>query len=135
MRTNRALALSLGLLVVCAALVVLRQSGPGSLGIPDCLFHRGTGMDCPACGMTRATHELLHGRVAAAFRLNPLGIILAPVIAIWLAIRLPKWLRGSQGRSSPVRARLLFGSLAILVLAYWILRNLPWWPFSPAGPP
>lgn len=135
MLTNRAFALAMGLLVVSIALVVLRQSGPGSLGIPECLFHRGTGMDCPSCGMTRATHELLHGRVAAAFRLNPLGIVLIPVVAIWLAIRLPAWLRGSPSSHTRVGTRMLFNSIAILVLAYWILRNLPLWPFPPGAVP
>ena len=39
---------------------------------PRCVFKASTGLDCPGCGLTRASHAVLHGRFADAWRLNPL---------------------------------------------------------------
>jgi hypothetical protein len=39
--------------------------------LPPCLFHRLTGLWCPACGATRAFHQLARGNFMAAFHFNP----------------------------------------------------------------
>ncbi len=54
---------------------------------PRCPFHTLTGLDCPGCGSTRALHELVHGHVGAAMRLNPLAVLALPALALGLAIR------------------------------------------------
>jgi len=46
---------------------------------PRCLLHSLTGLQCPGCGGLRATHRLLHGDIAGAFRFNPLFVLLLPV--------------------------------------------------------
>ena len=51
---------------------------------------RLTGWDCPGCGTLRAAHQLTHGNLAAAWRLNPLAVALAPV-AFWLGLRELAW--------------------------------------------
>jgi hypothetical protein len=85
---------------------------------PPCLFHAITGFDCPGCGTTRALHHLLHGRVAEAFRLNPMvfaGLGL-------FGFSLPSLARGERPRfvDHP-----WFGWTAIAVLmVWWIARNL-----------
>ena len=48
---------------------------------PVCAFHKVTGLLCPGCGSLRAMHQLLHGHLAAAFRLNPLLIATLPIFA------------------------------------------------------
>jgi hypothetical protein len=43
-----------------------------------------------------------------------------------------------RGRAAPVRwlpGRWVSFSLAGLVLGFFILRNLPWWPFTYLAPP
>ncbi len=40
--------------------------------MPPCPFHEYLGVSCPMCGSTRACYALLAGRVADAFRLNPI---------------------------------------------------------------
>lgn len=107
----------------------LQSHGPQGLGLPGCPFHRLTGLDCPGCGLTRATYAVLHGHFAEAFKLNPLGVVLLPVAAFGLALEATAWVR--QNPESP---RLKVGAkgaraLLILLLAYWIVRNLPGWPF------
>src|SRR5690349_6936182 len=39
---------------------------------PVCTFRQLTGLPCITCGATRASLALLHGDLAAAWRLNPL---------------------------------------------------------------
>jgi hypothetical protein len=124
------------LLPVLAALGVLawaawwlRTAGPQGMGLPGCPFHRLTGLACPGCGLTRASFAVLHGRFGEAFRLNPLGFLLLPVAMTGVALETTAWVR--QNPESPrlkVGAR---GAKAILtlLLIYWIVRNLPGWPF------
>ena len=65
-RRRALVAGALGLAAVVSA-VVLYHYGPGMCAWwPGCTFYRVTGWYCPGCGMTRAMHALLHGRVAAA---------------------------------------------------------------------
>ena len=58
---------------------------PAKMGLPLCSFHVLTGWDCPGCGATRATHELLHGRLAAAWHYNALWVLSWPV-ALYAAL-------------------------------------------------
>jgi hypothetical protein len=51
---------------------------------PPCPIFSMTGWQCPGCGSTRALHEMLHGRIAAAFALNPLAVVWVPAVASWL---------------------------------------------------
>lgn len=110
---------------------LLRTHGPQGLGLPGCPFHRLTGLDCPGCGLTRATYAGMQGRFAEAFRLNPLGVILLPVAALGLALEVTAWVTQNPGsprwKLSSKEAR----ALLVLLLVYWVVRNLPWWPFPP----
>jgi hypothetical protein len=79
---------------------------------PRCTFHLLTGLECPGCGVTRALHHLLHGRVERAFALNPLLFAALPV-AGWTSIR-PEVLKKPW-----------FGwSCVAVLIAFWIGRNL-----------
>jgi hypothetical protein len=85
---------------------------------PPCPFFKLTRLYCPGCGSTRATYHLLHGNMAGVFRCNALYIpCLLFVLVLLLRPRLAK---------QPLVSA---GFLAV-VLAFWILRNLPWAPFT-----
>ena len=79
--------------------------------------------------MTRAAHASLHGRLAEAFRFNPVGMILLPAAMLGIGLELIGWARE---KPLPVRFRIggrwAWGILGIL-LVFWILRNVPMWPF------
>jgi len=53
--------------------------------LPVCLFRELTGLLCPGCGSLRAAHELLHGNIASALRLNPLFLLVVLPFGLWLA--------------------------------------------------
>jgi hypothetical protein len=112
-----------GAVAMAAALVVLYLFAPAEHGFyPRCVFHSLTGLACPGCGSLRAVHNLLHGEVAAAFRLNPLVmILLPPVAAMWLV-------RGEAAFAS-LRPVWIWIVLAVILL-FSVLRNLPMAPFT-----
>lgn len=52
-----------------------------------CLFKNLTGLPCPSCGSTRSVVSLFHGNFMEAICLNPIGIIIALIMAagpFWL---------------------------------------------------
>lgn len=92
---------------------------------PTCLFYATTGWQCPGCGGLRATHQLLHGHLAAAWALNPLAVLLAPLGA-WIG--LDAGLNLARGRGllhAAPRPALIWLALAC-ALAFGVVRNLPW---------
>ncbi len=100
-----------------------------------CMFYRLTGLLCPGCGMTRAAHAASQGEIGKAFRCNPLGMILLPLACTIIGVRMLSWVRGC-----PFPCRLNVGvsgawTIAFIVMIFWILRNLPWWPCSLLVPP
>ena len=135
MRRDRALAVALGVLSASLLAFLLYCSVPAASWLPGCLFHRVTGFDCPGCGMTRATHAALHGRIGEAFRFNPVGMVLLPDAMIGLGLELAGWLRG---KPLPIRFRIggrwAWGVLGVL-MAFWVFRNIPAWPFTLLAPP
>lgn len=117
------LALFLGI----AALAVLYAFDPREHGFyPSCYWKRWTGLNCAGCGCLRATHHLLHGEVALAFRHNPLWVLsIPPALAwgAWIAFR-----RRSSSLERPPILRRSFswvGWCAGVLILYTILRNIP----------
>ena len=113
---------------------LLQRYDPNVAGspFPPCLFHALTGYWCIGCGMTRALHALVHGDLPRAFAMNPLGVLLLPVIPLMVAHS-----QGWQPRVLEPLMRVLLAPTFWLFLlpAYWIARNLPWFPFTLLAPP
>jgi len=105
-----------------AALVLFFLDPARSPFYPVCLFHRLTGLDCPGCGGLRALHQLLHGHLIAALRLNAFLVLSLPLF-VWLGFR---WARCEMKNEPPPAFRpvWLWVYLAALV-AFGILRDLP----------
>ena len=135
MRGDRLLVGLLGVIAAACLIGWFYQYGMRAAWLPACLFHRLTGLNCPGCGMTRATHAALHGHLGTALRCNPLGMVLLPAAMVGLGLELTGWL---AAKPPPVSFR-IGGRWALglcwLVLAFWILRNIPAWPFSLLAPP
>lgn len=85
---------------------------------PPCPVKLLAGLDCPGCGSQRALHALLHLHFAEAFRLNPLALAAMPVLAY----------DGLTGKG-PLRYKHAPWLAFAVVLAYWIVRNLPFYPY------
>jgi hypothetical protein len=117
------LGVGAGLLLMMVGLLYFFP--PGSVWFyPQCIFHKITGLNCPGCGGLRATHQLLHGHLKAAFALNPLVFILAPGL-VWFGLA-QLW-RAGTGRelAHPFKHRAWIWGLLIAVVTFGIVRNLP----------
>lgn len=124
-RQWRRLALPLGLgAVALAGTAVLAARSPhvgGSYGV--CPLLLVTGMQCAACGVLRATHDLAHGDLAGAWALNPVWVVAVPILVVlWLGWVRRAW-RGEAAR--PVlRSPAVPVLTAALLLVYSVLRNV-----------
>lgn len=103
---------------------------------PRCQLHALTGLHCPGCGTTRALHALLNGRVAEALAYNALFPFVLPAVG-WAFVRSVRVSRGLSP-ATPGRASTWgFRMLAVTVVLYGVLRNVPAYPFTllaPQGP-
>ena len=121
-------------LAVLGGLALLFVADPATSGLfPPCPFHAMTGLHCPGCGTLRALHQLLHGNVPAALGLNPLAVVLLPVIACWFLFRLGQVVRGRSAPAVILPAFWIWTLLGVII-AFWILRNVPLYPFTLLAP-
>jgi hypothetical protein len=117
-----------GGLAGCAYLALNDPSDP-SATMPTCPFHALTGLWCPGCGGLRMVHALLHGRLGEAAHDNVVLLAASPVLLGLLLAWSVTTLRGGRFRLRlrPVVAVALFA----LVLAWFVVRNLPGFPLQP----
>ncbi|MGV8827724.1 MAG: DUF2752 domain-containing protein [Breznakibacter sp.] len=97
---------------------------------PFCIFHKVTGLPCPACGTTRATVMLIHGQIWEAISTNPLSLatttimLLAPLwIAFDLVTRKSSLLVAYRWMEQQLKQKRVAIPLVLLVVAIWI-RNI-----------
>lgn len=113
-------------LLFALGLLALWWFDPAKLGLPLCSFRVLTGLDCPGCGATRATHELLHGRLAAAWHCNALWVVSWPV-ALYAMLSELLVLAGRHPLPGDLPRRLWFWLFAAIAgIAFFIVRNVPW---------
>ena len=114
--------------VMAAGLLLFYVFDPAtSGGFWVCPFHRLTGWYCPGCGGQRALHELLHGHLAAAFRLNPFAVLaFFPLAGYAYAAYALRVMGLARLPGVALRNGQLLALLAAMVL-FGILRNI-WGP-------
>ena len=122
-------ALAVGL--VGAGVLLLVFDGDLLAILPGCPLFTATGFYCPGCGSTRALHALLHGRPGQALGFNPLAVISLPLLMMWLWARL---LGPGGSRITAYPDRLSPHAIWILILLFWVLRNLDGYPFNLLAP-
>ncbi len=120
-------------LLIPAGVWLLLHFDPNVEGNPflPCIFRELTGFYCIGCGLTRALHALVHGDIVRAFGMNPLAMIVLPLVPLLIA--------HSQGWRprvlEPLMRVVMEPKLWLVVLpVYWIARNLPWYPFTLLAP-
>ena len=102
---------------VGVAVPVLYLVDPNSTHVPLCPLHAMTGLWCPLCGATRASHALLHGDLTTALHDNALYVLGLPLLVLW-------WWQ-LTGTSEHVRiARPVFWTAAVLAAVFTVARNL-----------
>lgn len=114
--------------VVVIGIVIYKMYNPSEDGrFPKCIFRSVTGYKCAGCGSQRAIHHLLNLEIGAALRENILMVLSIPYLVLGFILESmeqpgEKWLKWRKRLYGP-RAIL---TVLIIVVIYWILRNIPY---------
>lgn len=127
--------INFGLLIILTGLAVLFfVLNPAEHEIfPRCVFHSVTGYYCPGCGSQRAIHSLLHlnfdGVVGNNFLFLPAVLLLIYHYSFSFLNNKFTWKLPNVFyiKSTP------WIILGVIIL-FWVLRNLPGYPFNILAP-
>jgi len=124
------LAVAIGL---TACFVILFLFDPRQYGFyPQCPLYSLTGLHCPGCGALRGLHELLHGHMLVAVRMNSLLFFGLPALG---GVYLYQRLLNKRVATAPVLQIPFFVWCALVVVVlFGILRNVPVYPFTLLAP-
>ena len=113
---------------VLAATAYISQVNPNEPGhYPTCPTQWLLGIDCPGCGMMRATYCLTQGDIPGAIDNNLLMIVAVPAAVILWVMWVARAWRGVTpqvtARQARFRTRLTIVVL-VVILAFGVIRNL-----------
>lgn len=94
------------------------EMAPEEVSLIPCLFHLGTDVPCPGCGMTRACLAITHGHFGDAWHYHPFSFLIIG-LAIGMAF-FPVWFKHAWNRCSPITRNVLAVSGIVLCLSVWI---------------
>jgi hypothetical protein len=123
---------SIGLLVSGAVFLYVVNPVTTRL-IPPCPFLWATNCYCPGCGAARAFHAMLRGDFGAAISYNPLLMLALPALGYVYLSFLSGEIVGRR-LPSPSSLRTWTWVIPVVIVVYWVARNLPWEPFTYLAP-
>ena len=128
---NRYIKFSIFIIAAGAILLLYFFVEPKNGNLPKCFFHELTGLYCPGCGVQRSLHALLNGHIITAIDYNLLFILFLPLIIYFiLAFTLGK----KHAATSFIYKPVFSFTVLIVVVSFWIVRNIPFAPFSWLAP-
>lgn len=136
---TRFIMLILTCVVIFIACRIVYKIDPSETPVtPPCSLRYFTGIYCPGCGMTRALHAAFHFRFYEAFLYN----LLWPLIVIFILTSFYIWFYFLITGKNPFipfnkffKKHSYVGYIAVIILfAFWILRNIPVYPFIMLAP-
>jgi hypothetical protein len=112
--------------LICIALITLLVIPETFLynGNSICIFKNLTGIQCPLCGMTRASSDLLHLRIGSALHYNPVSILL-PFLLLFEIIGdvFPSYIPRRYNKTAYVLFIICLGLLFIVRIANFFIRS------------
>ncbi|MDR0823533.1 MAG: DUF2752 domain-containing protein [Prevotella sp.] len=126
------LAILLPIAVIYVYHSIYNIAGSNSL----CSFKEITSLECPGCGGQRCVYYLLHGNILQALRYNAFFVIAIPFLLYFYYIGVRVYiLKQERYIKSFVFSSYFAYSLLIVVIVFFILRNIPAFPFTYLSPP
>jgi hypothetical protein len=113
--------------------IVYAHDPARSILYPPCPFHTLTGFYCPGCGTLRALHQLLHAHLLQAIRLNLVTILTLPFLGYAYLSHVLYAVSGRRLSGFFVPAVYIW-MLVGIIISFWVLRNIPLFPFSLLAP-
>jgi len=101
--------------------------------LPKCPLYVATGIYCPGCGSQRATHNLLNFNFVGVLQQNALYILGIILISYHYSIKGANHFYKKNYYNYIYHPRLPIVIL-IIILIFWILRNIPHYPFTLLAP-
>lgn len=101
--------------------------------LPKCPLFLTTGIYCPGCGSQRATHHLLNFNLFGILQQNVLyliGLVVLGYHFIILSINFGLNKNYYNYLYHPKTPVILF----VIIIIFWILRNIPKYPFNLLAP-
>ena len=101
----------------------------------QCIFYDHMGWLCPGCGGQRAFYNLLQGNFLEALRCNALIIILLPALGFCYVLLGQIYLVGDKRWHRFLNLKPWYAYFILIVLLlFFILRNIPVYPFTLLAP-
>jgi len=101
--------------------------------LPKCPLYATTGIYCPGCGSQRATHQLLNFNILGVLKQNVLYFISIFVFGYHFMITSFNLIFKKNKYNYIYHPKTPIIML-IVIIVYWILRNIPYYPFSQLAP-
>lgn len=101
--------------------------------LPECPLHATTGFYCPGCGSQRATHKLLNFNIFGALQQNVLYLISLLLLGYHLIITGINTIFKKQYYNYIYHPKTPLVIL-VMIIIFWILRNIPYYPFNLLAP-
>jgi Protein of unknown function (DUF2752) len=101
--------------------------------MPPCYFHRYTSLHCPGCGGRRCVTAVGQGRFFDALHMNALVVVLVAAAVLLLGRQVWREWRFGNGGIIDISSRSGW-LIAWGIIAFWVLRNVPIWPFTLLAP-
>jgi len=131
---NRLKTKYIGLLIVSFTIATLYYFiNPSTSLFPKCPFYVTTGLYCPGCGSQRALHDFLHLNFKGVIGHNILFVV-GIVIALYQATLSLENFLFKKNRTNLLYHKATPIVLLVFVLLFWILRNIPLYPFNLLAP-
>ncbi|PHR69378.1 MAG: hypothetical protein COA67_10410 [Lutibacter sp.] len=125
---------TIGLLFVGMMIAILYfYFNPSVTFFPKCPLYTTTGIYCPGCGSQRAFHDLLHLDFKGVIGHNLLFLFGLSILIYHLTVNFLNtfYNKGIKNILYHKKAPIL---ILVLIIIFWILRNIPLYPFTLLAP-
>jgi len=101
--------------------------------LPKCILYTTTGIYCPGCGSQRATHHLLNFNILGLLQQNIFYFIVLLMMGYHLVITSINLFLKKHLYNYIYHPKTPIIFLIFLIL-FWIVRNIPYFPFNLLAP-
>ena len=131
---KKRIRITVGIGIPLAALMLVLVFGLAKK-TPPCIFYEITGLYCAGCGAGRSFLSILRGDFYSAFRYQPLMFVSLPFVSYYCLKQYIAFVFGRDILPFPkIKSSILIISILIIIIAFWILRNIPVFPFNLLAP-
>ncbi len=127
------LTILIALAILGLVLLYFSVAGKSKI-LPACVFKKITGLYCPGCGTTRAIYSLIHLDILTAVRCNILFLIYLPLLIYTCILYCVNIYFNKKILKPIIFTPIMCYIVLIIVIVFFILRNLSFWPFYYLAP-